>query len=479
MQDSTNPYVRAIAALSELFLETAYKSKNFGQLESDVIDLGHKCIASALGLALEALDSYLLQNKPDGLSCHDIRRRSLATEVGDVSFSLRRYRDRYGRDVYLLADTLDFPYGIRVSPGAAEFLVEAAAQVSYAKAARLLARHGSSVKPTSVMKCMRQAGALCAEQDEREALLPYRDGVVPDAEEVSHELCVEADGTYFRAQGLPIGSPKRFEVKAMCAYKGKEVESGKTKRKGCVHHALVGRPETLWSEGMASMGKKYDLSKIERVHLGSDGEKWCRDVERYLPKAQVTYHLDPFHVNHAIMGCFDDKRLAWNVIDVVSCGDKHEAIALLSACLDYGLAKQKRTRAVISYLEGNIDAIAVEGPSLGTMESENQHLYGARMDSFPCAWSLRGASDMARIISRRASSTSIPRMTRKRSEGLKRAQRRQEKELSYYGHKGKRARMVESVGQGYLPPHQVDTRRMGPGKAYALRKGMAILDGRI
>ena len=88
-----------------------------------------------------------------------------ATEIGDVSFSIRRYRDRFGCDVYLLADALDIPYGARVSPGAADFLVEAAAHVSYARAARLLARHGLRVRATTVMRCMRDAGSLCAEED--------------------------------------------------------------------------------------------------------------------------------------------------------------------------------------------------------------------------------------------------------------------------------------------------------------------------
>ena len=52
----------------------------------------------------------------------------------------------------------------------------------------------------------------------------------------------------------------------------------------------------------------------------------------------------------------------------------------------------------MAYLENNMEIIAGEGPSLGTMESESQHVYGVRMDSFPCAWSVRGASDMARLL---------------------------------------------------------------------------------
>lgn len=475
MQDSTNQRACAIAALTELFLEKAYCTKDLTQLESEVIEIGHNCIANAFGLALEALDAKLLQDKPKGLKVHDIRSRSLATEVGDVNFSLRRYRDVYGCDVYLLADALDIPYGTRISPGAMDFLVEAASHTSYAKAAKLLARHGSCVRPTTVLKCLRVQGKLCAEEDEAAALDLYEYGVVPAGETVQKDLCIEADGTYFRVQHASEKTPKRIEVKAMVAYEGKELKGNKIRRQGCVHHALVGSPTELWCEGIASaVGKRYDLSKIERVHLGGDGERWCRDLEPYLPHAQVTFHLDPFHINRAIMSCYDNNKLAWSVIDVLNEGNKKEAIALLKAALEFKVAREKQTHEVISYLEGNIDHIALDGPSLGTMESENQHLYGVRMDSFPCAWSITGASDMARIISRRESKTSLPRLTRERSMGEKRRARRERKELAYYeNHGSSPSKVVKSEGSGYLPPHQVDTSKMDPGKAYCFRRAMA------
>lgn len=477
MANDTNPRARAIGALTDIFLEAARSATNFGALERDAIRLGHECMAEAIGIALEALDAELLADKPDSLKAHDIRERTLATEIGDVNFSIRRYRDAFGCDVYLLADALDIPYGARVSPGAIDFLVEAAAHVSYAKAASLLARSGSLVQSSTVMRCMRDAGLLCSEEDEANARSLYQDGVIPKAEGICEEICIEADGTYFSTQKCPEGTPKRMEVKGIVGYEGKEVLSGKVRRRGCVHHALVGKPEEVWSQAAAAIGEKYDLANIKQVHLGADGERWCRDGERYFPFAKTTFHLDPFHVNQAIMSCFKDSKMAWNVIDVLNDGDKQEAIALLKACEELGIANAKRTSKVIAYLEGNIDAIALEGPSLGTMESENQHLYGARMDCWPCAWSIRGASDMARIISRRASKRAIPKMTRERSVGETRRKRREKKELAFYEKQGlPAAGVLESVGKGYLPPHQVNTRRIDSGKAYVLYKGMANLD---
>ncbi len=473
MENNTNPYTRAVGALAELFYSAAIESSNFSELESRAIDVGHACMADAFGLALEAYDAKLLREKPASLKAHDVRKRTLATEIGDVAFSARRYRDRFGCDVYLLADALDIAYGTRLSPGAEGFLVEAAAHVSYAKSAKLLGRHGSHVEPTTVMNCMRKAGLLCAEQDEEIAYDLYKNGVAPEAECERESLCIEADGTYFSVQKPPEGAPKRMEVKAIVAYEGKEAEGGKVRRRGNVHHGLVGHADEIWAQGIGAVGQKYDLSKLKRIHLGGDGEAWCKNAQAYLPKADVVFHLDPFHMNRALLSCFSDKAFAWNVIGMINDGDKESALSLLSFCKDQHIGYKDRLDKVMAYLSNNIDAIAIDGPTLGTMESENQHLYGVRMDAFPCAWSIRGASDMARIISRRESKRAIPKMTREKSMGLKRKQKRKAKELAYYERKApKTGRILETVGKGYLPPHQVEIRKMQKDKAYALLKGI-------
>lgn len=48
-----------VATLAEMFFEEACQSADLSQLESNAIDLGHRCMAEALGLALEALDAHL------------------------------------------------------------------------------------------------------------------------------------------------------------------------------------------------------------------------------------------------------------------------------------------------------------------------------------------------------------------------------------------------------------------------------------
>lgn len=466
---------QASAQLAQIFINFLPEISDFRDFEDKVIEAGHSCMQHAFSLALETLDFQLMsdRNPEDGLRVHDRRQRVLATEIGDICFMQRRYRDVYGCDRYLLSEKLDLSYNARLSPGAADMLVSTGTHVSYRKAAEILARRGSRIKATTVMSALRQAGAACEKQDVEEAAGLYKEGVIPQGEQDVDLIQIEADGTWFSLQNVEEGKPKRCEVKAMCAYSKKEVSGKKVRRVGAFHHALVGTAEELWCEGISGMGRRYNLSKLKRVHLGGDGEKWCGDAKRYLlGNTEVTFHLDPFHVNRAILSCFSEKRVASSIIEALKDGDKTQSIQLLKASRALGLANKNAER-VITYLESNIDSIYVDGPSLGTMESENQHLYGARMDSVPCGWSMRGASDMARLISRRESGREVPKITREESMSKKRRARRDRKQMSFLSKQGLSAtEVLKSSSRGYEPPHQASVSQLASEVRFS-----ASLDG--
>ena len=477
MHDTAAPWAEVSFLLASSFYDFLNEEEmTFEEFESRSISYGHAAIADAISMALERKDKSLCASLPGGCHVHDRRPKTLASEVGDLSFKYRRVRDEYGNTAIPLADFLDLPWCSRVTPGARSFLVDAGADVSYQKAANLMARHGSRVSATTVMNSVRVAGALCAEEDAALAEDLFVNGVTPPGEVVSDQVLVEADGTWVSLQGAAEGEPDRVEIKALVAYGSKEEAGKKVRRVDCVHHGCVASPDSFWTQGIAAIGTRFDLSKVEVCHMGTDGEGWCeRGAEFFPAKVRSTGHLDPFHVNRAVLSCFDKEnaRGAWHVLDVLNDGDKEEACKLLELMRDYGLAREKRSTEVVGYLRNNIDLIAVEGPSLGTMESENQHLYGARMDSVPCAWSRPGASAMARVISRKHSKREVPRMTRARSLTPKRAKQRERRILAVLN-TGSAGKLVESTGSGYLPPHHASLVGMSADVRYAagIDKGM-------
>lgn len=480
--DTASAALRARQALSELFFEilVGESPATMASFEDEALLLGHAAMADAMTSALECYDALLCSKLPVDVRIHDKRCRTLATKLGDVSFRWTRVRDVRGCTETPLADALDLPFGCRISPSASSFLVAAGAEVSYSKAARLLERAGGSlVSAAAVMFAMRDAGGLCAEDDAALAESLYSDGVLPCGSNETETLCLEADGTWFSVQKPAPGTPKRLEVKAVVAYADKEVVGGKVRRIRPVRHAMVGIPSKFMPEAIAAIGTRYDLSKVRRVHVGADGEGWCLSAGEWLPKAEACVHLDPFHINRAVLSCFADSKMGWHVLDALWDGGKEQAANLIEAAAALGEARPKRAAQVVGYLRHNMEFIDVSGPTLGTMESENQHLYGVRMDSFPCAWSPRGASDMARIRSRVHSGREVPRMTREKSASPRRRARRERRELEFLAHSGQTAsQVVQSVGKGWEPP-QASVAGLSAEVRFAagVDKGMVAING--
>jgi len=390
-------------------------------------------------------------------------------------------RDASGNAVVPHADAPDLPRGARVAPGAKPFLVEAGADASCQKAANLPARNGSAASPATAMNAIRQAGALCAEGDAALAEDMFANGVAPEGEVGSGQALVEAGGAWVRLQGTEEGGPERVEVKALAAYGPKVEEGEKARRADCARRGRVAAPGSSWTQGTAAIGTKFDLSKVEVRHMGADGEGWRgRGAESFPAKVKPIGHLDPFRVNRAAPSCCDrdDARGAWHVPGVLDDGGKEEARKLLELMRDSGIAREKRSTEAVGYPRNSIDPIAIEGPSPGTMESESQHPYGARTDGVPCAWSRPGASAMARVVSRKHSRRETPRMTRSRPLTPKRAKQRERRILAALD-AGGAGKMVESVGSGYLPPHQASLAGMSAEVRYAagIDSGMIPMQG--
>ena len=99
------------------------------------------------------------------------------------------------------------------------------------------------------------------------------------------------------------------------------------------------------------------------------------------------------------------------------------------------------------------------GPSMGTMEAEQQHMYKARMGSFPCAWSAAGADAMARVRSWVYSGFALPKRTREGSRSRRRAARRDERLAGFVA--SRPGTRLKSEGKGWEYPVSASLAGMG------------------
>ncbi|HIR43222.1 MAG TPA: UPF0236 family protein [Candidatus Aphodovivens avicola] len=149
----------AIDSLANIFWDilSSRDGITFEEFEERALTCGHGVMAQAIGAALERYDAELCADLPSGQHIHDKRRRTLITEVGDVTFTQHRVRGADGTYAPL-SEALGIPGNRQISPGALSFLAEAGAELSYASAAHLLARKGGSqVSAMTAMRALRQA----------------------------------------------------------------------------------------------------------------------------------------------------------------------------------------------------------------------------------------------------------------------------------------------------------------------------------
>jgi hypothetical protein len=115
-------------------------------------------------------------------------------------------------------------------------------------------------------------------------------------------------------------------------------------------------------------------------------------------------------------------------------------------------AKDKsRYLALHSYLRSNMDLIkAGSGPSMGTMEGTNAHVYAARLKVWGGAWSRRGAVCMAAIRARLASGEKLmaPRPDNVMYDDMQIARKIRYEVSLLDGH----WTVAQSTGSGYEPP---------------------------
>lgn len=181
-------------------------------------------------------------------------------------------------------------------------------------------------------------------------------------------------------------------------------------------------PGAFWEQAVAQVGRRFDLAGMERASLGTDGEAQYVNGASAFRGGGARGFIDPFHVFRAVGSCAPRTPGA-ALVDVLRGGGAEACADMIDDMVEGGLAREF-AGDVASYLRRHAAEIG-GGPSMGTMEAEQQHLYKSRMGSFPCAWSREGADAMARVRSWLASGFELPRRGREGSCSPARTTRRE------------------------------------------------------
>ncbi|GHT80201.1 hypothetical protein FACS1894104_5670 [Actinomycetota bacterium] len=365
---------------------------------------------------LEEFDDRLKNQVPKDWRLKEYRSRTVITLAGKVKYLRRIYIEPSGICHAYLDEVLGISSRKRIAPDAFIWIALTAADISFRKTAdRFCELTGAKISPWTVMNIVHTEGALILEEMLSCALDALSS--VDSGDLISQDvLYIEFDGIYIPLQKIH-HEPRKprwryehdrhkqsFELKSACVYAGK---NDKGQRGGLIHFVSDKTPKYFWPLLSATIGTKYLLDDVEKVFTSSDMAAWCKShsLDDYFSYADITHHLDAYHVNREIAKTFGFESQSKYFRGLIYKGRKKRLFKDLSRVIAHATPKDKdKYIHLLNYLKSN-QAFLSKGlkPSMGTMEGTNAHVYAARMKVWGGAWSRRGALAMALIRARLAS----------------------------------------------------------------------------
>lgn len=466
MQTTTSVMSYDIAkALSEFWLPHLIKTEDlFKHLE--YVDASSKELRTeALRLELQAMDDHLQKEVPKSWRFKEYRRRTIITLAGKITYMRRIYQEPSGICHAYLDEILGIRTRMKLAPDAFIWIVKTAADISFRKTARAFyERTGAKISHWLVMACVHEEGTLILEEAYRDTFgdtssstksIPYS----------SETLFVEFDGIHIPLQ-KSFHEPRKvrwvyeqdrkknsLELKVASFYAGKDK---KRRRLGCEHFSLDATPAYFWPVLNARIASVYDIEVIETVHSSADAAGWCvNNGLDVIHTANEAYHyLDRFHLNRECRRVFGGKTTkASHFINLAYRRKVERMLRDIQLVINKATGKDKeRYQKFQTYLQENSELIKRgAGPSMGTMEGTNAHVYAARMKVWGGAWSRHGATYMAALRAHISSGRKliVPKADNVLYDDYQIARRRRFEEEAL---REKTLRIQLHKGKGYEPP---------------------------
>lgn len=299
--------------------------------------------------------------------------RQVVTQLGVVSYHRTYYACREGGHTYPIDKVVGLESYQRVSSGVGLELVDAAREMSYARASRVVT--GGLVTKQTVMRKIREAAPA----------------VEPVARKKVPVLHVDADEDHVKLQ---TGNSRI--VPLVSVYEGIARNGKRGICKNVFHCSEFGKKtEDLWEEVLTEMERRYDLTET-KIYLHGDGAPWIKSGLEWLPNS--TFVLDRYHVNKALKsavsgierksGC----QYEYHLRQALNEGDRDYFCSVRDSLLARWPERERTILEATNYLLSNFNAVHIyttdpEARNGGATEPHVSHVLSSRLSSRPMGWS--------------------------------------------------------------------------------------------
>ena len=377
-----------------------------------ITDELHKLGLEMIRESLETMDELLckstLRKRKWVVEAHS--RKQLITSLGSVVFDKTLFTNKEnGQSEYLLDRIIGLGRNERMTEDAEAKMLEEAVQTSYRRggeAASLTAEvskqtvknkihHLEFPKDTVNDKHKKTVDYLYIDADEDHVSLQFRDrkGDLIKNEKGQKNNCLITKLVYIY-EGIENEAPRSKRHCLVNPYYFCDVNAGRDN-------------EEFWNEIYRYMDDHYDLEKVKKIYINSDGGGW---IKTGLKKIAGTVHvLDGYHLEQSIIRLTshmkDSREDAANEVRTAIRAHTKSAfenvVERLLGCLE-DESGIKRIEEARRYILSNWSAAKLrlkhkEGVKGSSTEGHVSHVLSSRMSSRPMGWSRTGATKMARL----------------------------------------------------------------------------------
>ena len=337
--------------------------------------------------------------------------KQLVTILGTVDFRKTFFTNKKtGETECLLDRILGLEKNERIAEDAHSRILEEAVQTSYRRGGEEASLSETWISKQAVMKKIHS--------------LKFPQNWEPPAEKkVVDYLYIEADEDHISLQYRDKkGDLKKDKkgvknnnaiTKLIYVHEGIESEAPKSERHRLIHPHYFSRTaegcsnEELWDEVYRYMEATYDLEKVKKIYLNSDGGGWIKSGIRQI--GGVVHVLDRFHLEKyltKLTGHMKDSAgdVRSELYRVICKGKKTEFAQIVWRLKEYlpETANKEKYDESANYILDNWTAAKqrlrkTEGKVGSSTEGHVSHVLASRMSTAALGWCLKGADKMAQL----------------------------------------------------------------------------------
>ena len=219
-------------------------------------------------------------------------------------------------------------------------------------------------------------------------------------------LYIEADEVHANLQSRKKGKKNKI-VPVILTHEGHKEDFVKKKELKNTHYiaSSILKTDKLWEETYRYLDNVYDLNKVDKIFLSSDGGSWIKNFDIAFPNA--IFVLDKFHYKKALNYIFKKEPTITEIADSYLRNKKINDFKLLvkSQCQLYPDQKKemiKKQKYLINHIDGIINQNHPDYKCACSMEGHISNKYARFMTSRPHSYSLDGLENITQLLTMKA-----------------------------------------------------------------------------